>query len=43
MLADDVVAYGDGGGKAPQWSMPIVDVDQVAPRTGSPVPCYVGG
>jgi RNA polymerase sigma-70 factor, ECF subfamily len=30
MLADDVVAYGDGGGKAPQWSMPIVGVERVA-------------
>ena len=28
--AGDVVAYGDGGGKAPQWSMPIVGVDRVA-------------
>jgi RNA polymerase sigma-70 factor (ECF subfamily) len=30
VLADDVVAYGDGGGKAPQWSLPIVGVDRVA-------------
>ncbi len=30
MLAEDVVVYGDGGGKAPQWSMPIVGVDRVA-------------
>jgi RNA polymerase sigma-70 factor, ECF subfamily len=30
LLADDVVTYGDGGGKAPQWSMPIVGVDRVA-------------
>lgn len=30
MLADDVVVYGDGGGKAPQWSMPIVGADRVA-------------
>ena len=30
MLAEDVVVYGDGGGKAPQWSMPIAGVDRVA-------------
>jgi RNA polymerase sigma-70 factor (ECF subfamily) len=30
MLADDVVVYGDGGGKAPQWMMPIVGADKVA-------------
>ena len=30
MLADDVVVYGDGGGKAPQWMMPIVGIDKVA-------------
>lgn len=30
MLADDVVVYGDGGGKAPQWSAPITGVDRVA-------------
>ncbi|MGH8869925.1 MAG: RNA polymerase sigma-70 factor [Actinomycetes bacterium] len=30
MLADDVVAYGDGGGKAPQWVMPILGADRVA-------------
>jgi RNA polymerase sigma-70 factor, ECF subfamily len=30
MLADDVVAYGDGGGKAPQWSRPLVGALQVA-------------
>jgi RNA polymerase sigma-70 factor (ECF subfamily) len=30
MLADDVVAYGDGGGKAPQWTMPVVGADKVA-------------
>jgi RNA polymerase sigma-70 factor (ECF subfamily) len=29
-LAADVVVYGDGGGKAPQWSVPIVGVDRVA-------------
>jgi RNA polymerase sigma-70 factor (ECF subfamily) len=29
MLADDVVVYGDGGGKAPQWMMPIVGADKV--------------
>jgi RNA polymerase sigma-70 factor (ECF subfamily) len=30
MLADDVVAYGDGGGKAPHWTMPVVGADKVA-------------
>jgi RNA polymerase sigma-70 factor, ECF subfamily len=30
LLADDVVAYGDGGGKAPQWSTPILGVQRVA-------------
>jgi RNA polymerase sigma-70 factor (ECF subfamily) len=30
MLADDVVVYGDGGGKAPQWSRPIVGPQRVA-------------
>jgi len=30
MLAADVVVYGDGGGKAPQWMVPIVGVDRVA-------------
>jgi RNA polymerase sigma-70 factor (ECF subfamily) len=30
MLASDVVVYGDGGGKAPQWTAPIVGVDHVA-------------
>ena len=30
MLAEDVVVYGDGGGKAPQWSMPIVGAERVA-------------
>jgi RNA polymerase sigma-70 factor, ECF subfamily len=29
-LAADVVVYGDGGGKAPQWTAPIVGVDRVA-------------
>jgi RNA polymerase sigma-70 factor (ECF subfamily) len=29
MLAADVVVYGDGGGKAPQWMVPIVGVDRV--------------
>lgn len=29
-LADDVVVCGDGGGKVPQWSVPIVGVDRVA-------------
>ncbi len=30
MLASDVVVYGDGGGKAPQWSRPIVGRERVA-------------
>lgn len=30
MLADDVVVYGDGGGKAPQWMRPVVGPDRVA-------------
>ena len=30
LLASDVVVYGDGGGKAPQWSRPIVGVERVA-------------
>ena len=30
LLAHDVVVYGDGGGKAPQWSTPIVGIDRVA-------------
>ena len=30
-LAKDAVVYGDGGGKAPQWSAPIVGLDRVAP------------
>ncbi|MBI5104973.1 MAG: RNA polymerase sigma-70 factor [Solirubrobacterales bacterium] len=29
LLADDVVVYGDGGGKVPQWSTPITGVDRV--------------
>ena len=29
MLAADVVVYGDGGGKAPQWGRPIVGADRV--------------
>jgi RNA polymerase sigma-70 factor (ECF subfamily) len=29
-LAADVVVYGDGGGKAPQWMTPIVGLDRVA-------------
>ena len=31
MLADDVVVYGDGGGKAPSWPRPIVGRDRVGP------------
>jgi RNA polymerase sigma-70 factor, ECF subfamily len=30
VLADDVVVYGDGGGKVPQWATPIVGVERVA-------------
>jgi RNA polymerase sigma-70 factor (ECF subfamily) len=30
MLASDVVTYGDGGGKAPQWAAPITGADRVA-------------
>jgi RNA polymerase sigma-70 factor, ECF subfamily len=30
VLAADVVVYGDGGGKAPQWSVPIVGVERVS-------------
>jgi RNA polymerase sigma-70 factor (ECF subfamily) len=30
MLAADVVVYGDGGGKAPQWTRAIVGTDRVA-------------
>jgi RNA polymerase sigma-70 factor (ECF subfamily) len=30
MLAADVVVHGDGGGKAPQWSKPIVGARRVA-------------
>jgi RNA polymerase sigma-70 factor, ECF subfamily len=29
LLAADVVVYGDGGGKAPQWGRPIVGADHV--------------
>jgi RNA polymerase sigma-70 factor (ECF subfamily) len=30
MLAADVVVFGDGGGKVPQWSLPIAGVARVA-------------
>jgi RNA polymerase sigma-70 factor (ECF subfamily) len=30
LLAEDVVVHGDGGGKVPQWSAPIVGVEHVA-------------
>lgn len=30
LLAQDVVVHGDGGGKAPQWSVPITGVDRVS-------------
>jgi RNA polymerase sigma-70 factor, ECF subfamily len=35
MLADDVVVYGDGGGKAPQWMVPIVGAERVARLLGA--------
>ena len=30
VLANDVVVYGDGGGKVPQWTTPITGADRVA-------------
>jgi RNA polymerase sigma-70 factor (ECF subfamily) len=30
LLAEDVIVHGDGGGKVPQWSNPIVGADRVA-------------
>jgi RNA polymerase sigma-70 factor (ECF subfamily) len=30
LLAEDVIVNGDGGGKVPQWSAPIVGADRVA-------------
>jgi RNA polymerase sigma-70 factor (ECF subfamily) len=30
LLAEDVIVHGDGGGKVPQWSQPIVGPDKVA-------------
>jgi RNA polymerase sigma-70 factor, ECF subfamily len=30
MLAADVVVYGDGGGKAPQWMLPIAGAERAA-------------
>jgi RNA polymerase sigma-70 factor (ECF subfamily) len=30
LLADDVIVYGDGGGKVPQWKGPIAGADRVA-------------
>ena len=30
LLAEDVIVHGDGGGKAPQWSNPIVGADKVS-------------
>jgi RNA polymerase sigma-70 factor (ECF subfamily) len=30
MLAEDVIVYGDGGGKVPQWAGPIEGADRVA-------------
>ena len=30
MLAEDVIVYGDGGGKVPQWARPIAGADPVA-------------
>ncbi|HWK68828.1 MAG TPA: RNA polymerase sigma-70 factor [Rhizobiaceae bacterium] len=54
LLADDVVAYGDGGGKAPQWSRPVSGVvpvgrlfaglgRQIASRGLQLEPCQVNG
>jgi RNA polymerase sigma-70 factor, ECF subfamily len=34
MLASDAVVYGDGGGKAPQWRVPIVGAERVAQLLG---------
>jgi RNA polymerase sigma-70 factor (ECF subfamily) len=34
LVAPDVVVQGDGGGKAPQWSRPIVGPDRVARLLG---------
>jgi len=34
LLAADVQVYGDGGGKAPQWSRVVVGVDNVARMLG---------
>ncbi|HEY7735197.1 MAG TPA: RNA polymerase sigma factor SigJ [Candidatus Limnocylindrales bacterium] len=30
LLAEDVIVHGDGGGRVPQWSAPIVGADKVA-------------
>ncbi len=30
LLAEDVIIHGDGGGRVPQWSNPIVGADKVA-------------
>ena len=30
VLAEDVIVYGDGGGKVPQWYVPILGADNVA-------------
>ena len=30
LLAEDVAVYGDGGGKAPQWTRPITGVERVS-------------
>jgi RNA polymerase sigma-70 factor (ECF subfamily) len=35
MLADDVVVYGDGGGKAPQWTVPIAGREKVGRLLGA--------
>ncbi|GAA5173181.1 RNA polymerase sigma-70 factor [Pseudonocardia eucalypti] len=35
LLAADVVVYGDGGGKAPQWSVPIAGASKVAKLLGN--------
>ena len=35
MLAADVVVYGDGGGKVPQWMRPIAGVEKVSRLLGA--------
>src|SRR6185312_12096961 len=35
LLADDVVVYGDGGGKSPSWPRPIVGRERVSRLFGA--------